>query len=464
MPASNPAPAGPVKIEICNRLINDWRDLADYFKIPLHEQARFERGDESRAIWAWLESHQRLDELADGLRFIGRDELAKLLLQRQQESANRYYQSCKTRWSQPRFALDKRFVQLTLLVDQGPDAQGPRWQTGKQFQELRQVLDDVTDQAIVLLGPPGSGKSTLLRHFELDNARLAPASAQARFTFFVQLNEYRRRRSDEPLPLPRDWLVEQWAKVDPDLPDLVTLWRQQRITLLLDALNEMPSGTDEPIRRWKEFLQELDHDFPGNRVIFSCRSLDYGATLSSKELPVPQVRIEWLSDSQVQRFLELYCPQHAAALWRNLEKTPQLELLRLPYFLRLLVEQTVAGEVPEGRAGLFTGFVRQTLKREVEGDHRLFQPGMLLDEQDRKRIAQVKRWKTPHELPSRGILFPRSLSDLGSELQFSYHEAEKTHILRFYRPFRGHLSPSERLYPPCRQTYPATNTCSRFKL
>jgi mRNA interferase HicA len=30
---------------------------------------------------------------------------------------------------------------------------------------------------------------------------------------------------------------------------------------------------------------------------------------------------------------------------------------------------------------------------------------------------------------------PRSLSDLGLELQFSYHEAEKTHILRFYRPF-----------------------------
>ena len=29
----------------------------------------------------------------------------------------------------------------------------------------------------------------------------------------------------------------------------------------------------------------------------------------------------------------------------------------------------------------------------------------------------------------------RSLSDLGSELQFSYHEAEKTHTLHFYRPF-----------------------------
>lgn len=31
-------------------------------------------------------------------------------------------------WSQPRFALDKRFTKLTLLVDQGPEAQGVRWQ------------------------------------------------------------------------------------------------------------------------------------------------------------------------------------------------------------------------------------------------------------------------------------------------------------------------------------------------
>jgi len=33
------------------------------------------------------------------------------------------------RWSGERHALDKRFVQLTLLLDQGPDAQGPRFQS-----------------------------------------------------------------------------------------------------------------------------------------------------------------------------------------------------------------------------------------------------------------------------------------------------------------------------------------------
>jgi len=74
-------------------------------------------------------------------------------------------------WSQPRYALDKRFVQLTLLVDKGEDAQGPRWESSRQFQDLREVLQETLDTpALVLLGPPGSGKSTLLRRLEWDLA------------------------------------------------------------------------------------------------------------------------------------------------------------------------------------------------------------------------------------------------------------------------------------------------------
>jgi hypothetical protein len=33
---------------------------------------------------------------------------------------------------------------------------------------------------------------------------------------------------------------------------------------------------------------------------FSCRSLDYGAPLSSNELPVPQIRIEQMDDQRIQ--------------------------------------------------------------------------------------------------------------------------------------------------------------------
>jgi len=79
-------------------------------------------------------------------------------------------------WSQPQFALDKRFTRLTLLVDQGRDADGARWQVRPEsFDDLRDVLTAVaeTAPAIVVLGPPGSGKSTLLRRLELDLAAAA---------------------------------------------------------------------------------------------------------------------------------------------------------------------------------------------------------------------------------------------------------------------------------------------------
>ena len=124
------------------------------------------------------------------------------------------------------------------------------------------MLAAVPDPALVLLGPPGSGKSTLLRHFELDNARTVLAASAAAdptddpVTFFIALNGYGTRGADPP-PRPHDWLRERWAAENPDLPPLDTLLRERRVTLLLDALNEMPQTGPEPLRCWKAFLAEL---------------------------------------------------------------------------------------------------------------------------------------------------------------------------------------------------------------
>ena len=294
------------------------------------------------------------------------------------------------------------------------------------------MLAAAPDPALVLLGPPGSGKSTLLRHFELDNARTAldagtdddPTSSPV--TFFVALNGYGTQRDALP-PRPLDWLGERWVAENPDLPPLDALLRQRRVTLLLDALNEMPQAGPEPLRCWKTFLADLTQRYPGNRVIFSCRSLDYSATLSSKDLPVPQVRIEALSNDQIQEFLQLYCSAHHAVLWDNLANSPQLEVVRSPYFLKLLVAQTTHGEIPEGRAALFGGFARQALQREIEADHSLFQPGALLGERDRARFGQPRPWKTPHELPRHGLLFDK-LSLLAFQMQARRQAGEASQV------------------------------------
>src|SRR5262249_59534991 len=122
-------------------------------------------------------------------------------------------------------------------------------------------------------------------------------------TFFVSLYDYKPASANAPLPLPQDWLAAQWAARYPDLPGLDVLLRQRRLTVLLDALNEIPYAGAEPVRLWRDFLRQLARDDAGNRVVFSCRHLDYSVTLSSKDFPVPQVRIEPLADAQVQEFL-----------------------------------------------------------------------------------------------------------------------------------------------------------------
>jgi len=70
---------GKVKIELCQRLVKGWRNLADYFEIPISERSQFERGYECQAIWEWLEERKQLHTLKEALDFLGRQDLSKLL-------------------------------------------------------------------------------------------------------------------------------------------------------------------------------------------------------------------------------------------------------------------------------------------------------------------------------------------------------------------------------------------------
>ncbi|MFN8423115.1 MAG: SUMF1/EgtB/PvdO family nonheme iron enzyme [Anaerolineae bacterium] len=326
-------------------------------------------------------------------------------------------------WSHPRYRLDGRFVGLTLLLDQGEESTSGRWAAKEErHDDLGALMAGIDDPAIVILGPPGGGKSTLLRRLELDTA-IAGLRGEAdgdRVTFFIALNTYAPPRPGDPPPPPGEWLSAQWSARNPGLPPLDDLLAEGRVTLLLDALNEMPSVRERDFRdrvqQWKAWLQQLVAAYHGNRVVFSCRALDYSQPLSTPDLRVPQVRIEPLSDAQVRDFLALYSPGRWREVWAALAGSSQLEVLRSPYFLALLVEQVDAtGEMPAGRAALFTGFVRQALRREMERGNALFEPGELLDSQDVRRLA-AWQWHDPYDLPDRGLLVPK-LSTLAHAMQ-----------------------------------------------
>jgi formylglycine-generating enzyme required for sulfatase activity len=321
-------------------------------------------------------------------------------------------------WAQPRYKLDRHFVRLTMLV-QG--AEGWREEASRQFQDLNEVLAEYGDghPAFVLLGDPGSGKSTLLRRLQMDLCLLDLRGEDAeRVTFYAELNSYRAEKKDGKYsPSPNEWLVQTWRSACPSLPDLDGLLKAGRLFLLLDGLNEMDHAGDydERVEAWREFAVEAAKS--GSRLLFSCRDLNYSASLSSEGLPVPHIRIQPMTDPQVQEFLDLYLPEDSQRVWSELKGSKQLALFRTPYFLKLLVEQVQAtGEIPRGRSSLFTGFVRRTLVRETHfRKNRLLEPGILLSQFDRTKL-NTEQWRSAFDLPMDGALVPQ-LESLAFRMQ-----------------------------------------------
>lgn len=48
-----------------------------------------------------------------------------------------------------------------------------------------------------------------------------------------------------------------------------------------------------------------------NRLVLSCRSLDYSGLLSRKPIEVPQIDVRPMDEAQVRQFLENYIPAKA---------------------------------------------------------------------------------------------------------------------------------------------------------
>jgi len=315
-------------------------------------------------------------------------------------------------WSLPRYQLDDRFVELRLLVDQGEQSAAGRWRAKEaRYANLGELLSKVPSTALVLLGAPGSGKSTLLRRFELDCAvkLLREDDSRGPITLFLPLNEFGTGVRGHGPPAPMDWLTERWRTRYIALPGLETLLAAGRMVLLLDGLNEMPRANEdeywERVQLWKRFVQQVDREAPGNRILFTCRTLDYSEPLSSKALRVPHIHIEPLSDTQVQAFLRAYIPNDWERVWNFFRATPQLDLLRLPFNLKLLIDQMESGgTIPKGRVDLFTGFIRESMKREVEAGHPALSPGHVLTRHDHLRLAWARAWRSPHDLPDHGPL------------------------------------------------------------
>lgn len=379
-----------------------------------------------------------LERVKEGLRLGRVDALEldaaerRLILGRRWDTMDLYRLRQALLWSDERFRLDERFVDLALLIDLGEDASADRWQLQeRRYGSLEAALADQPDPCLVVLGAPGSGKSTLLRHHEMGLMLDGLRGESTRISFFVPLSRYGSRDGEAPPPPPLTWLAAEWTASQPGLPPLPDLLAGQEVTLLLDAVNEMPhrdaAEYQQRVGRWRDFLEDLAARLPGNRVIFSCRSLDYSAPLSSNRRTVPQLRIEALDDGRVQAFLASYCPKQARRVWEELKDQPQLALLRTPFLLRMLAQQAERDRrPPTGRAALFSSFIRGALRNEVQSDNPRFAAGQLISSRERNKILATAKWLRPFDLPGLGLFPP--LADLAYAMQDQRGSVEAAQI------------------------------------
>lgn len=354
------------------------------------------------------------------------------------------------RWSAPEYLeVEERFTPLQVNVRVRESAEGPAEKQQLPCDTLAEamtaVFDDQMAPASVIFAPPGGGKSTLLRHYQLNQARRF--SDGDRLVFYVQLRDYRAaRRSDgehDPDRPALDWLESQWRRQTGQAPPLVAFMRQGSLTLLLDGLNEIPRDSDDEYKarvgEWRDLVNSVEQRYPGVRLLFACRPLDYSQRLDAgRHTRLPEIDVQAMETERIRAFIDKRFDEPIARhIWAQLEEHPSLELYSTPYYLNLLLGQIDPDaddiRIPENRAGLFSGMVRERLRRECQKGNALFEDTALLGKRDRTVLLSGRPRAT--WLPDDTPFFP-ALSSLAFHIQDASGSHERWGSLRRHKACR----------------------------
>ncbi|EKU98209.1 hypothetical protein Lepto7375DRAFT_7471 [Leptolyngbya sp. PCC 7375] len=234
--------------------------------------------------------------------------------------------------------------------------------TRVKLDSLRQGVDKYS--CIILLGSPGSGKTTAL-----ENLAYQFADGSDILPILLSLNEFEPEITLEEFiqkvwsgsPNSNHWgAVELSKKLDSYL-------EQGKLLLLFDALNEMPSkGQKQHIQELCSFTDKWLKK--GNRVVITCRTLDYSEELSGFQ----RIEVQVLNNEQIKTFIQKQlsdiqtkASDYWQVLWENLLKNSDLlEISRNPYMLVIIIWIFCTdGQLGNNRADLMRRFTTLLMKQ-----------------------------------------------------------------------------------------------------
>lgn len=239
---------------------------------------------------------------------------------------------------------------------------------------------------IVVLGDPGSGKSVCLRQLAYDicQAGINRNGRPRTIPIYVEMKTY-DSWEDESAGMPTSPLNFLMSSLTnplehPSLSDdsehpllyisdqLQQLLKAGRVTLIFDALDEMPQDSyEERYNILKRFTEKWEVN-QGNRFVFSCRLLDYDPVFE-----VSEVIIDPFDKKKIQHYLQKNAPSIADTLYQSIEDNKALEeLVSNPFFLQALTYINLSREeadklrLPPSRGELIAEFAEEMLVNEVE--------------------------------------------------------------------------------------------------
>jgi HEAT repeat protein len=218
---------------------------------------------------------------------------------------------------------------------------------------------------LLLAGKPGSGKSTTLWRLCVELAEIALADESHPIPVFVQL------KGNKPI---LELIADQLENGDLDLEpkEIKQLLRQQKLVLLLDGVNEIPS---EQLRRDLQDFRENNLTTP---TIFTARDLTVGGSLGIDK----RLEMRPLTEEQMREFVHKYLPEYGDKLLGKLRDQLR-EIAETPLLLKMLCEvfEPVTGRIPQNKAELFELFDRKYQRHKegvaISADFRRFQSEIL---------------------------------------------------------------------------------------